>query len=172
MAYYGCFAIPPLDVCASNYSGRFSKDIVSHSFWTKSMLSLWAIDAQISLAVQQDPLTVYLHTLKPDMLIQGNAQGSETVVGNCERVWVLGGGSGGVDIMFPIESRCHVSWLWSQEIGIMLSIRRCSGLQVGLGERCGWAALGEVSAASTGLIETMRSSCFSAKREEWAGFCY
>ncbi len=37
------------------------------------MLSLWAIDAQISLAVQQDPLTVYLHTLKPDMLIQGNA---------------------------------------------------------------------------------------------------
>lgn len=135
------------------------------------MLSLGAIDAQVCLTVQQDPLTVYLHTLKADRLIEGNAQGSETVVDNCERVWVLGEGRGG-DIMFPIESRCHVSWLWSPETGIMLSIRRSSGLRVGLGERCSWAALGEVSAASTGLIETMRSSCFSAKREEWTGFCY
>lgn len=52
------------------------------------MLSLWAFDAQICLPLQQDPLTVYLHTLKPDRLIQGNAQGSETVVGNCEHVCV------------------------------------------------------------------------------------
>lgn len=48
------------------------------------MLSLWAIDAQIWLTLQQDPLAVYLHTLKPDRLTQGNAHSNETVVVNCE----------------------------------------------------------------------------------------
>lgn len=57
------------------------------------MLSLWATDAQIWNKI---PLTVYLHTLKPDRLIQGNAQNSENVVGNCECVcWEVGRGEGG-----------------------------------------------------------------------------
>lgn len=161
-------------MCASYYFSRFLKDMVFLKFFLDKInvepLSYWRQNLSHSAT---GSLTINLHMLKPDRPIHSNAQGRETIVGNCEYMCVC------VCLCWDWGWYIAANWKQMSCFLIMVPRNRHHVFDKELQWPQGWAGwmlqLGSFSWSKCcfkGLIETMRSSCFSAKRGEQAELCY